>query len=76
MVDRFNGRIAEVRQTTRFRSGEQFSETLHRSVRLDNQQIPQRALGHVAPIQALKQWHEREPELFSKRPYHLTGLDT
>ncbi|MBK1650440.1 IS481 family transposase, partial [Rhabdochromatium marinum] len=42
---------------------------------LYNQQIPQRALGHVAPIQALKQWYEREPELFSKRPYNLPGLD-
>ena len=76
MVERFNGRIAEVLQTTRFRSGEQLSETLHRYVRLYNQHIPQRALGHVAPIQALKQWYEREPELFSKRPYNLPGLDT
>ncbi|MBK1650330.1 IS481 family transposase [Rhabdochromatium marinum] len=76
MVERFNGRIAEVLQTTRFRSGEQLSETLHRYVRLYNQHIPQRALGHVAPIQALKQWYEKQPDLFVKRPNNLPGLDS
>ncbi|WP_006788232.1 IS481 family transposase [Thiorhodospira sibirica] len=75
MVERFNGRIAEVLQTTRFQSGEQLSETITRYVKLYNQHIPQRALGHVAPIQSLRQWYQMKPELFVKRPYNLAGLD-
>ncbi|MBK1650473.1 IS481 family transposase, partial [Rhabdochromatium marinum] len=43
---------------------------------LYNQHIPQRALGHVAPIQALKQWYEKQPDLFVKRPNNLPGLDS
>ena len=75
MVERFNGRIAEVLQTTRFQSGEQLSETITRYVKLYNQHIPQRALGHVAPTQSLIQWYQKKPELFVKRPYNLAGLD-
>jgi transposase InsO family protein len=76
MVERFNGRISEVLKTTRFRSGEHLRETLTRYVKVYNQFIPQRALNHSTPIAALKQWHREHPELFNKRPYNLTGLDT
>lgn len=76
MVERFNGRISEVLQTTRFRSGEHLSRTLRRYVKLYNEHIPQRALGHIAPVQALKQWHETHPELFRKQSYNLAEPDT
>ena len=36
----------------------------------------QRALHHRTPIQALKAWREKKPELFVKRVYEQTGLDT
>ena len=45
-------------------------------MRLYNHQIPQRALGHIAPVQALQDWQEKRPELFKKKVYNLTGLDS
>ncbi|MGK5033299.1 IS481 family transposase, partial [Janthinobacterium sp. MDT1-19] len=37
--------------------------------------IPQRALNHQTPIQALKEWQAKKPDLFVKRVYNQTGLD-
>jgi transposase InsO family protein len=76
MIERFNGRIAEVLATTRFRTGEHLRDTLTRYVKVYNHHIPQRALDHSAPIAALKRWYQQHPELFQKRPYNQTGLDT
>jgi hypothetical protein len=76
MVQRFNGRIEEVLQSRHFRSGEDLETTLHRTVRLCNQQLPQSALGSKSPLQAMKDWHKRKPQLFRKRPYYLPGCDT
>ena len=75
MVERFNGRIADVLATTRFDSAQNLADTLTGYVRLYNHQIPQKALGHIAPIQALKSWQQKCPERFKKRVYNLTGLD-
>jgi hypothetical protein len=41
-----------------------------------NHNIPQRALKHQTPIQALKEWQQKRPELFTKRVYNQTGLDS
>jgi len=76
MIERFNGRLADVLKTTRFRCAEELSETLVRYMKIYNQFIPQKALGHIAPIQALKNWYDSHPHLFSKRVYNLSGLDT
>ncbi|ADC62730.1 IS481 family transposase [Allochromatium vinosum] len=76
LIERFNGRISEVLTTSRFDSAESLAQTIERSVQVYNQHIPQKALGHIAPIQALKDWHEKRPELFKKRVYNLRGLDT
>ncbi len=76
MVERFNGRIAELLKSTHFRSAEELSIALGHYLRLYNGQIPQKALGHICPIQALKMWHEKEPERFNFKIYNLTGLDT
>lgn len=46
-----------------------------RYAHLYNHQIPQRSLGHVAPVEALKRWQRERPELFKKRVYNLTGRD-
>ena len=62
--------------TDRFDSAAILAKTLGRYVRLYNHQIPQRALGHIAPIQALQDWQEKRPELFVKKVYNLTGLDS
>jgi transposase InsO family protein len=76
MVERFNGRIADVLATTRFDSSQSLAETITRYVKVYNQHIPQKALGHISPIQAMKNWYQTHPELFRKRVYNLTGLDS
>ena len=75
-VERFNGRISEVLATTRFAAAANLEETLTRYVRLYNHQIPQKALGHISPVEALKDWQKQHPELFKKKVYNLPGLDT
>ncbi len=67
---------AEVLATTRFDSAQSLADTLSRYVRLYNHHIPQRALGHLSPVQALQDWQEKCPRLFKKKVYNLTGLDT
>ncbi len=62
-------------RTTRFDAAQSLADTLSRLVRLYNHQIRQRALGHIAPVQALQDWQKRCPELFKKKVYNLTGLD-
>jgi len=44
MIERLNGRIAEVLATTRFDSAEHFADTIKRYVKVYNQHIPQKAL--------------------------------
>jgi transposase-like protein len=76
MVERFNGRIAELLRSTKFRSAQELSTALNDYLRVYNGQIPQRALGHISPIQALKNWAEKAPEQFNRKVYNLAGLDT
>ncbi len=76
MIERFNGRIAEVLATTRFCSSDDLSSTLTRYVQIYNQYIPQKSLGHIAPIDAMKKWYKTHPKLFNSRVHKLTGLDS
>lgn len=76
MVERFNGRIADILRTHHFRSGEELEATLLRYAWLYNHQLPQKALGHIAPIQALKNWQRSRPLLFHKRVNNQPGHDT
>jgi transposase InsO family protein len=64
MVERFNGRISEIVQQTRFASAAELDATLNNYAQVYNYHIPQKALGHIAPIQALKKWQTMKPELF------------
>jgi transposase InsO family protein len=75
MVERFNGRISEVVSQTRFASAAQLEATLENYVKTYNHLIPQRALNHLSPVQALKNWQAKRPELFVKRVYNQPGLD-
>ena len=75
MIERFNGRIADVLATTRFDSSLSLADTITRYLKVYNQHIPQKALGHVSPIQAMKNWSKKRPELFRKRVYNRAGLD-
>ncbi|MFB9887344.1 IS481 family transposase [Balneatrix alpica] len=73
MVERFNGRIADVLATNRFNSALDLEQTLERYLWLYNHQIPQKALNHTAPIHALKEWQKKQPDLFVKRVSNRTG---
>lgn len=75
MVERFNGRIADVLRSHRFQSGLDLEQTLLRYVALYNHQLPQSALKSRTPIQAMKDWYAERPELFVKRPYDHPGCD-
>ncbi len=59
MVERFNGRIAEVLATHRFNSAQDLETTLLRYAWLYNHHLPQQALGHVTPIEAMKKRYSR-----------------
>jgi transposase InsO family protein len=76
MVERFNGRISEVVQQTRFASGAELEATLNSYMLTYNHHIPQRALGHLSPVDALKSWRKKKPELFLKRVYKQAELDS
>ena len=76
LVERFNGRIAEITAQTRFHSAAELEQTLMNYVKVYNTRIPQRALDHHTPLDALKSWRAKSPDLFKKRPKNLPGLDT
>jgi len=75
MVERFNGRISDVVQQTRFASAAELESTLMNYASTYNNHIPQKALNHLSPVQALKQWQSDKPELFVKKVYKQTGPD-
>jgi transposase InsO family protein len=67
MVERFNGRISHVLNTNRFESGEGLEQTLDRYVWLYKHRMPQKALNHETPIQALKRWQSTHLKPFVKQ---------
>jgi len=75
MVERFNGRISDILATTRFRSRDDLQTTIERYVKLYNDHLPQRALGHQTPRQAVQVWREKQQELFVRKLKNKTGLD-
>ena len=76
MVERFNGRISDLVKQTRFASAAELDTTLQHYLSTYNHHIPQRALKHQTPIQALKNWRAKRPELFVKRVYEHAELDS
>jgi len=76
MVERFNGRIADVLKTNRFHDGEDMEQTLLRYVSLYNHQLPQAALKSQTPLQTMKEWYATHPHLFHRAPYDRPGCDT
>lgn len=76
MVERFNGRISELIKQTRFHRAAELETTLNDYLQAYNHHIPQKALGFLSPVDSLKQWYEKQPDLFTKRIYKQTELDT
>jgi len=52
------------------------ADTIKRYVKVYNQHIPQKALGHSPPLQAMKYWPQKQTQPFKKCGYNLAGLDT
>ena len=71
LVERFNGRISEVVQQTRFKSGAELEATLTAYCKTYNHHIPQRSLGHRSPVQALQAWQVSKPNLFKRAVYNI-----
>lgn len=61
---------------TRFESAAELTETLANYLSTYNDHIPQRALDHLSPVEALQAWRKKSPELFVKRVYKQAELDT
>ena len=76
MVERFNGRIAEVLATRRYDSAQDLETTLLRYVWLYDHHLPQKSLGHRCSMDAMKQWYAKRPDLFAKRPRNYPGPDS
>ena len=75
MVERFNGRISEIVKQTRFASAQELELTLTNYLNTYNHHIPQRALNHLSPVEALQSWSTKSPNLFVKRVYKQAELD-
>ncbi|WP_089729034.1 IS481 family transposase [Candidatus Thiosymbion oneisti] len=75
MVERFNGRIADILRTHRFDSAASLQATLKRFVYLYNHHIPQKNLHHKTPLQTLQQWYAQQPQLFKKIHRNHPGPD-
>jgi len=76
IVERFNGRISELLKQTRFDSRADLEITLLNYPKLYSHHIPQRAIGSKTPVQALKEWQQKKPDLFVKRIQNQTRLDS
>jgi hypothetical protein len=76
MVERLNSRIQELLQQTRFASVKELEATLIRYLAAYNHHIPQRALAHCTPVQAIEEWKLKNPGSIRFLPvYDLAGLD-
>jgi transposase InsO family protein len=61
MVERFNGRINELLQQTRFDSRADLETTLLNYLKLYNRHIPQRAFDAKTPVVERKEWQKKQP---------------
>jgi hypothetical protein len=77
MVERMSGRIQELLQQTRFASVKELETTLMRYLAAYNHHIPQRALAHRTPVQAIEEWKLKKPGSIRFVPvYDQAGFDT
>ena len=72
----FIGRISEIVKDTIFASSKELESTMKNYLKVYNHHIPQRNIDHLTPIQKLKEWRLKRPDLFKKRVYDLSGLDS
>ena len=75
MFEHFNGRGAGVLTTCRFDSAKELEANILRYAWLYNCQLPQKAVGHVTPVDSIKKWYAEKPELFILRSRNRPELD-
>ncbi len=68
-----NIRISEVVGQTRFTSAHELETTLMRYMAIYTERIPQRALNHLTPVQALQECQKKEPAPDAHRQRVLRG---
>jgi transposase InsO family protein len=68
MVERFNGRIADILKTHHFMSGEDLEQTLLRYCLLYNEYLPQTVLNSKTPMDAMNIWFASHPQIFLHPP--------
>ena len=66
MVERFNGRIADILRTHHFQSGKELEHTIMRYVDLYNNHLPQANLNCRTPCQVMYEWYVNKPQFFDK----------
>ena len=76
MAERFNGRVSEVIQQTRFASAHELEASLTHYVNTYNHPILQRSLNHISSVQALKKSQPDKPLVFVKRFFNRARLAT
>ncbi|NOT83618.1 MAG: transposase, partial [Methylococcaceae bacterium] len=76
MVERFNGRVSELLKQTRLDSAIELEKTLLSYLVIYNHNIPQRAINHLTPIQAVQKWQRDKPNLFVKSVYGHAERDS
>ena len=75
MVERFNGRIADILRTHHFQSGKELEHTLKRYIDLYNNHLPQANLNCRTPCQVMFEWYEKKPQSFNKPVHNRTEGD-
>jgi hypothetical protein len=75
MTERLNGRTSHVLDTNHFESGEGLERTLGRDALLYNDHLPQKALSHDTPTEALKRWKSTKPKPLLKQMLHPARPD-
>ena len=75
MVERFNGRIADILRTHHFQSGKELEHTLMRYVDLYNNHL-QANLDCRTPAQVMYECYQKQPQLFSKDVHNRTEGDS
>ena len=75
MIERVNGRIADMLKTTRLASSADLEEVFLTCRGNCISLIEQKALGHKTPLEVLDEWYQTDPECFRDRPGNLGRLD-
>lgn len=75
MVERFNGRINDIRETHHFLYGEDLAATLRREVFLYNKQLPHSASDSQTSAQTMHERFISNPELLHRKSHNHPGCE-